>query len=462
MLMTLVMNVRAGDMKYDTNPPFRTEASETACGYRAHPAKKQDFLDRRIPTAFLSTTNWECIVWGLTFLTAVSSLLTTAFRHRRSKRAKTARCRVLLEPGSGTSLYYNVRDNSYSEGNKMKYWQVTKDVYGDGKMDDPGDSMANYVWTHLFIYKDLEGTLPDDWSESKRLRVGRDIQVNIDSGPTGKGLAGGFLAYSGSRGGNKVFTDSMVPEVKNVPLTLTASYLWDALGLPLTAFNDSRRKGTIRSVSEKDFQPFQYSVVQLRDKDGKPVMAQGKPVEFFGTNPVDFPNCYLCHSGKGRAATMSRNEGLSSMDKEYDYWKKNYTDISEFMARQSQAAINILELHDKHYGTAFLKEYGPNAPSNRLGSVGPVYCADCHGDNVSGNLQSPRPGATGYQAVKARPLTEAIHMVHAALVPMPDKAGRTQSCQACHPAHWYEEEMNSETNPYRITDSEGKPAFFQC
>ena len=81
----------------------------------------------------------------------------------------------------------------------MKYWQVTKDVYGNGKMDDPGDSMANYVWTHLFIYKDLEGTIPDDWTEAKRLHVGKDIQVNIDSGPTGKSLAGGYLAYSGAK-----------------------------------------------------------------------------------------------------------------------------------------------------------------------------------------------------------------------------------------------------------------------
>ena len=203
-----------------------------------------------------------------------------------------------MEPDSGVSLYYSVRDNSYSEGNKMKYWQVTKDVYGNGKMDDPGDSMANYVWTHLFIYKDLEGTIPDDWTEAKRLHVGKDIQVNIDSGPTGKSVTGGYLSYSGSKGGNKVFTDSMVPEVKNVPLTLTASYLWDALGLPLTAFNDSRRKGTIRSITSKDFQPYQYSVVQLRDKDGKAITEKGKPVEFFGTNPVDIPNCYVCHSGK--------------------------------------------------------------------------------------------------------------------------------------------------------------------
>ncbi len=365
----------------------------------------------------------------------------------------------LLSPGDGMSLYYSVRDNSYSEGNKMKYWSVSKDVEATGRMDGPGDNMANYVWTHLFIYKDLDGTIPAGWTESSRLHVGKQIQVPVDSGPTGKSLAGGTLTYAGKTGGNKVFTDSLIPEVKNIQLTLTASYLWDALGLPLTAFNDSRRKGTLRSISDSDFQPYQYSVVQLRDSGNKPVLSNGTPIEFFGTNPVDFPSCYHCHSRTGIAAKFSREEGLSLFDKEYAYWKKNYPDITEFMARASEASINILELHDKRHGTNLLRDYNPDASSNRLGAVGPVNCADCHGDNVSGNLRSPRPGATGYRAVKARTLTEAIHGAHASFIPMPDKAGRTQSCQACHPAHWQKTEMNTQSNPYRIVDDDGYPRF---
>jgi mono/diheme cytochrome c family protein len=290
--------------------------------------------------------------------------------------------------------------------------------------------------------------------------VGKDIQIPVDSGPTGKNLAGGYLSYAGNTGGNKVFTDTLIPEVRNISLTLTSSYLWDALGLPLTAFNDGTRKGTIRTITNRDFQPYQYSVVQLHDKTGKPVTIDGRQVEFFGTNPIDFPNCYVCHSGQGKAAVLSRKAGLSLFDKEYAYWKKNYPDVSEFTARQAQAAINLLELHDKNHGTALLKEYNPDASSNRLGAVGPAYCADCHGDNISGNLQSPRPGATGYKAIKAKALSEAIHAVHAKFVPMPDKAGRTQSCQACHPGHWQLEKMNDPaTNPYQIVDEEGNPRF---
>jgi hypothetical protein len=55
----------------------------------------------------------------------------------------------LLTPDDGMKLFYYVRGNSYSEGNKMRYWQVPKDVRGSGRMNDPGDNMANYVWTRL-------------------------------------------------------------------------------------------------------------------------------------------------------------------------------------------------------------------------------------------------------------------------------------------------------------------------
>ncbi len=239
---------------------------------------------------------------------------------------------MLLAPQDGFSLHYAVRDNSYSEGSKMRYWGVAKDVDGNGDLGDPGDSMANYVWTHLFIYKDLEGTLPDDWSESSRLHVGKQVQVPVDAGPTRQGVAGGALSWSGPKGGNKVFTDSMIPDVKNVPLTLTGSYIWDALGLPLTAFNDTTRRGSIRTVTEKDFQPYQVSLVSVLDKEGKPLSSPGK-TEFFGTNPVDIPNCYTCHSGDGVAAVSARSQGLTKFDKEYAYWAKSTPDMSEFMRR---------------------------------------------------------------------------------------------------------------------------------
>ena len=365
-----------------------------------------------------------------------------------------------LTPDDGVKLYYGIRDNTYSEGNKMKYWQVLKDVDGKGTMTRPNDNMANYVWTHLFIYKDLEGTKPANPDAPKRLHIGKEIPVNIDSGPSGKNLAGGYMEYAGANGGNIVFTDSMLPEIRDISLKLTSSFLWDALGLPLTAFNDSRRRGSIRTVADRDFQPYQYATVQLRDSRGNAIAVKGKSVEFFGTNPVDISNCSHCHSGRGPAAVLSRAEGLHLVDREYAYWQKNYPDVTEYMKRLPSATINILELHDKRNRTNFLKAYNPDAASNRLGPVGSVNCADCHGDNMSGNLRTPRPGSTGYAAVKGKPLTEAVHSVHAQFVPMPDKAGRTQSCQACHPTHGQNEVMNdNRTNPYQIADENGSPRF---
>ena len=152
----------------------------------------------------------------------------------------------------------------------MKYWQVLKDVTGSGTMESPGDNFANYVWNHLFIYGDLAGTLPDPPDTAKRLRIGREIPVNIDTGPSGKSISGGFLDYAGEKGGNIVFTDSLLPSIRDVALKLTASHLWDALGLPLTAFNDSRRKGSIRTITDRDFQPYQYAVVGIRDEKRRP------------------------------------------------------------------------------------------------------------------------------------------------------------------------------------------------
>ena len=454
-LIVTAVFVSAEDSPYDTNPPFGTgnlEQVKLAGGVTA-------FNPRNPYNIFINyELGMHCVGFDISYCCVIPPY--NSVQAQSVKAGTGGGLPMLLAPDDGYSLYYHIKDNSYSEGNKMKYWEVRKDVFGNGNTNDPGDNMANYVWTHLFIYKDLEGTLPPDPANAKRLHVGKEIQVPVDSGPTGKNIAGGYLVYAGPQGGNKVFTDSQIPEVRNIPLTLTSSYLWDALGLPLTAFNDSRRKGTIRSISDGDFQPYQYSVVQLRDKTGDPVKDGKKDIEFFGTNPLDIPNCYICHSGQGKAARHSREDGLNLFDKEYDYWKKNYPDISEFMARLSQTSIDVLELHDRDHGTEFLREYDPNASSNRLGSVGSVFCADCHGDNVSGNLQSPRPGATGYKTRKAPPLTEAVHAFHHKHVPMPDKGGRTQNCQACHPMHWQLAEMNDPAhNPYNVVDEKGNPRF---
>lgn len=448
----------SGLSAYDKNPPFKL-TKQNLITYHAEDGSKVKAYDPS--TDYKMFINYElgmhCVGFEMSYCCVIPPY--NSIQSQAIKTGKNGELPSLVTPGDNKKLYYYTKDNSYSEGNKMRYWMVPKDVDGNGRMDDPGDSVANYVWKHLFIYKDLEGTKPAGSKKENRLYVGKDLPIKVDSGPTGQHISGGYLEYSGKDGSNVVFTDTLVPAVTDIPLVLTASHLWDALGLPLTAFNDSTRKGSIRSVTERDFQPFQKSMVQLHDQTGKPVTDEnGQIVEYFGTNPVDIPNCYACHSRDGKAAQSAREKGITAHDEEYAYWK-TYPDESEYMARLSEASINILALHDMYNGTTFLSDYNSKASNQRLGKTGEVNCADCHGDNVSGNLQEPRPGATGYETKKARPLTEAIHDFHLGVVPMPDAADRSQSCQACHPTHFQDPSMNDDTNPYRVSDRYGNGRF---
>lgn len=445
-------------LAYDMNPPFKLNKLKKYTEIDANGKKTVGYEPKNDYNVFVNyELGMHCVGFSMDYCCVIPPY--NSIQAQAISSGKSGQMPKLLSPDDNIKLYYYTKDNSYSEGNKMRYWNVPKDADGDGHLDSAGDNVANYVWTHLFIYKDLEGTIPTGATDKDRLRIGQQIPVNIDAGPSGMPMSGGYLEYAGKHGGNIVMTDTLVPPVKNVKLTLTASHLWDALGLPLTAFNDSTRRGTIRSVTERDFQPFQYSTVEMHDGTGKSVKnTDGTDVTYFGTNPVDIPNCYACHSRQGKAAQMARDEGLKFSDAEYNYWK-SYPDESEYMARLSEASINILSLHDAHHGTTFLSDYNSKASGNRLGKTGMVNCTDCHGDNVSGNLQEPRPTATGYKAVKAKPLSEAIHGFHLAMVPMPDGAGRSQSCQSCHPTHFQNPNMNDDSNPFRVTDRYGEGRF---
>jgi len=456
-ILLLVMSLAVTASAYEKSPPFSLKSLEKTT-IKVNGKKMTAYNPKNTYSAFVNyELGMHCVGFDMSYCCVIPP-----YNSIQAQAIKTGQNGDLPTHLShdDVKLFYYTKDNSYSEGNKMKYWNVLKDVDGNGRMDDSGDNLANYVWKHLFIYKDLEGTVPKGSTADKRLYVGEQIKVNIDSGPTGQHMAGGYLEYAGKHGGNIVLTDTLVPPVKDLPIVLTASHVWDALGLPMTAFLDSTRTKTLRSVTQKDFQPFQKSVVQIHNKAGKALVGKdGKIVEYFGTSPVDIPNCYSCHSREGVAAKMARDEGLKAGDAEYNYWIKNFPDISEYMARLSEGSINILDLHDKHHGTTFLSDYNSKASTNRLGQVGAVNCADCHGDNVSGNLKEPRRGVTGYKAVKAKPMTEAIHGFHLGLVGLPDGGGRSQSCQTCHPTHWQNANLNTNSNPFKVADEFGAGSF---
>ena len=338
--------------------------------------------------------------------------------------------KVLVDGDKRFKLAYGHVDNTYSEGDKLHYWNVPYDVNGDGKYGE-NENVANAYWTHLYVYKDLKGSNPAGTStDADKLVIGKAITVAQDTGPSGAPLKGGHLAYSGAKG-TIVYTKS--PVLDNVPIVLTNPGIWDALGLPLTPFNDSAVKKDLMTLVESDVRPYQEAWVSLVDAEsGEPVLDShsGNPITFIGDNPIDVPNCANCHSNDN--ANGSKHQ-LYKQEKAF--WKA--LGASDWIAGLKATSVSILEMHDDRVGTEFLKNYDPNSrsTSNRLGRD-PVLCQKCHADNVIGVISAtpftdPRTG----KSIKPPPLTQAIHSLHQRVRPLPDSQGRTASCQGCHPAH---------------------------
>ena len=356
---------------------------------------------------------------------------------------------VLVDGRKKFKLSYGFLNNTYSEGNKLKYWDVPYDINGDGKYGK-NETVANAYFTHLYIYKDLKGSNPTGTSADKdKLFVGIQIPIPRDSGPTGQPLKGGFLHYSGEKG-TIVYTKS--PVLDNVPIVLTNPGIWDALGLPLTPFTDRAAAQDIFTLTESDIQPYQQAWVSLVDaKTGAPVIDShsGKPISFVGTEPIDIPNCANCHSN-----TTANGTKFNLYKQERAFWKG--IGASDWIANLKATSISILELHDDRTGTNFLKNYNPNSRTldNRLGRD-PVLCQKCHADNVIGVLQSKsfKNPKTGKDEV-IEPLTQAIHRVHQTMEPLPDSENRSGACQGCHPAHRQDGSMEH----YPIT-GDGKNTF---
>jgi len=343
---------------------------------------------------------------------------------------------VLVDGGKRMKLAYGHIDNTFSEGTKLAYWNIPYDVNKDGKYGS-NDNVANAYFTHLYIYKDLKGSNPKNTSkDSEKLRIGLELPIPRDAGPSGMPLKNGHLHYTGDRG-TIVYTKS--PVLDNVPIVLTNPGIWDALGLPLTPFYDELMKKSPLEIVESDIRPYQEAWVALVDaKNGKPVLDShtGKPVRFIGTNPIDVPNCANCHSNEnanGNTFTLYKQEKA--------FWKG--LNATDYMANLKATSISILQIHDARHGTQFLANYDPSsrATQNRLGND-PVLCQKCHADNVIATLQS-KGIAQVLSGGKTReswdtpimPLTQALHRVHQTIRPLPDAQGRTATCAGCHPAH---------------------------
>jgi hypothetical protein len=263
---------------------------------------------------------------------------------------------------------------------------------------------------------------------------------------------------------------------------LTSPKIWEALGLPLTPFEDSiaffsnDQLDGPGSVDEDSVRPYVAMKARLHEANcdtqtgactqGPAVVgSNGHPVIGFGTAPIDIPNCERCHSvpaldGQGNPNVNSPSYVRSDFSmpaggsagasleavttEEYEFWNAYYNIVpgldSDWYSRLKGAAISMLSLHDFDQGTGFTANWpsgslnDPVAQNTRLGKES-VICQKCHADNVIAVVKS---GSKNGNTIK--PISEAIHWRHREIseggsIDFSDAAGRSGGCQGCHPAH---------------------------
>ena len=376
-------------------------------------------------------------------------------------------------------------------------------VLGNGIIGDVGatfgapiDNYQNVVWNHLYIYADTEGSNPNNSSlEADKLRLGLHVDYPTNVGPAGHAMGPvgspleNVLTFSGETG-TVVFTQMKVLE--NLPITLTSPRIWEALGLPLTPFEDTIDFfGDPGLVDEDSVRPYVAMKAQLYDYGtGNAVLdGSGNEVIGFGTAPIDIPNCERCHSAppyKDEAKTIpnvnSPNDNPNDwamVQQEMNFWLAYYPSMqtnSDWYARLKGAAVSILARHDSEHGTGFLAAYPGVTCTNGLGDCdgGPltvtpgnpgagsplpqntraghesVICQKCHADNVIAVVKSASCGPGSITCADGDlipPLTEAIHYNHrntteGGTIVFDDIEGRDGGCQGCHPAHRSDGDMS--------------------
>ena len=413
-------------------------------------------------------------------------------RHEGQGKTQTT---TLISNAEGNSLFYTstIYDSAAPDaGNKLQYGSYEGAygvVQGDGDFNDPTDNYANGWLNHFYIYVDqgnpttigpnLEGHGATGL-EGDKIRLGVAGQVaypaNVGAalqplGPTGSAAPfDNVLTYSGDTG-TVVYTQMKVLE--DLPIMLTSPKIWEALGLPLTPFEDSidffspMGPGSLDEDSIRPYVEMKAALhVAICDDNGQGctegaavIGSNGKPVIGFGTAPIDIPNCERCHSVpattpmgcvEGNPGCVANTnspsyirsdfafphggtyagqslEAVTSAEK--SFWDAYYTIVegvdSDWYSRLKGAAINMLSLHDFDNGTSFTSNWPNGAISlppakaafeqnTRLGKES-VICQKCHADNViavvkSATCAAGNPKCTAGTLIE--PITEAIHRRH--------------------------------------------------
>ena len=424
-------------------------------------------------------------------------------RHEGQGKAQTS---TLISDVEGNSLFYHstLYDSAAPDDNNRLVYGQYEGVYGvvqgDGSFQTPcttaglsagcTDNFANGWLNHFYIYSDLEGSNPGNTSlDSAKIRLGVAGQIeypeNVGAalhpmGPVSNGVPSetdvGFdnvLTFSGENG-TVVYTQMKVLE--NLPIMLTAPRIWEALGLPLTPFEDTIDFFSPMgpgSLDEDSIRPYVEMKAALHVADctngqscteGAAVIgSNGKPVIGFGTAPIDIPNCERCHSVPATTGGVDNTNspnyvrgsemvgGMSleaATDAEKSFWDAYYNintaaGDSDWYSRLKSAAINMLALHDIDNGTGFTANWpsgsanDPVPQNTRLGKES-VICQKCHADNVIAVVKSAYMNGDPNQVIK--PISEALHHRHREVseggtIDFADAAGRSGGCQGCHPAH---------------------------
>ena len=338
-------------------------------------------------------------------------------------------------------------------------------VLGDGDYTDNGctfgvpiDNYQNVVWNHLYIYE-VSARGVEGWGgnpggnapEANKHRLGLHVDYPSNFGPAGHDMEG-LLTFSGDHG-TVVYTQMKVLE--DLPITLTSPRIWEALGLPLTPFEDSIDFfGNPGLVDEDSIRPYVEMKARLHHAncdgagnctEGAAVLdGQGNEVVGFGTAPIDIPNCERCHSAfdTPNSPNTTGTPEAALVQQEIDFWNAYYNidtnaGDSDWYSRLKGAGVSILASHDAEHGTDFALNY-PGTGALRpavceRGKVGDACSlhADCDTAPGAGNGQCDLPQNTrmGHESV----ICQKCHADNVIAVVKSAYCGPDQNCDVNDP-----------------------------
>ncbi|MEJ2501681.1 MAG: hypothetical protein P8Y65_11315, partial [Campylobacterales bacterium] len=129
--LTVLSSSAAASVKdYDKNPPFSMtllKPTEMEVGGK----KVKAYNPKNEYNAFVNyELGMHCVGFEMSYCCVIPPY--NSIQSQAVKSGQNGEMPKLMTLDDKIKLYYYTKDNSYSEGNKMKYWSVAKDVDGNG------------------------------------------------------------------------------------------------------------------------------------------------------------------------------------------------------------------------------------------------------------------------------------------------------------------------------------------